>query len=316
MTIKDLFEIENSNSKGFSAHEAGNVPFVSNGFYNNGVKGFVKPFPGEKVIDKKAVCVSSFCEATVQNAPFIPRGNGGSGLVVLLPKRKLEDNEYYYYASLINVQSWRFSYGRMVIKPRLSKLKLQKFDNIHLTKQKPESFLPKQPKNKNVEIRHIRSIKLTRLFNIKRKYAPYMNKVDVSKRITPYVTTTENNNGISIYCNEKPNFSGNSTSVALDGKCGTSFYQFDNFISGEKTAVLTMLDNKDLKKYKPYILFYSAALLNTITWRYTYGLKLSIARLNDIRIPFPTNNEGVIDYETLKSLVKNSYGSTLFDKYV
>ncbi|MDO8647063.1 MAG: hypothetical protein Q7R70_01445 [Candidatus Diapherotrites archaeon] len=124
MKIIDKFNIEKAKSKAFGNHKIGNIPFISNGFDNNGFVGFVKPLQSERIFNQDGICISAFCEATVQKAPFLPRGNGGSGLTVLIPKEKMNQEQLHVYAGLINTQRWRFSFGRMVISDRLSELDL------------------------------------------------------------------------------------------------------------------------------------------------------------------------------------------------
>jgi hypothetical protein len=112
--LSELFILHNSKSSGFESYEQGEIRFISNGFYNNGVVGLVKPRSKDRVFNFHGICASAFCEATVQEPPFLPRGNGGSGLVVLEPKKKMLHDELLYYAAYINrFSKWRFSFGRM-----------------------------------------------------------------------------------------------------------------------------------------------------------------------------------------------------------
>jgi hypothetical protein len=118
--ILTLFDIKKAKSKGFESYDTGETPFITNGIGNNGVQGFIIPNDNDRVFKNDSICISAFCEATVQKAPFLPRGNGGSGLSVLIPKNKMELDELFFYASYINhVYSWRFSYGRMITLDRL-----------------------------------------------------------------------------------------------------------------------------------------------------------------------------------------------------
>jgi hypothetical protein len=123
--LTDLFAIHKAKSRGFKNYEEGNVPFITNGIGNNGVQGFVEPDEKARVFKVDAICVSAFCEATVQKAPFLPRGNGGSGLSVLLPKQNIDLDELLFHAAYINrMYGWKFSYGRMIKKDRLSDMRL------------------------------------------------------------------------------------------------------------------------------------------------------------------------------------------------
>jgi hypothetical protein len=309
MKIQDIFSIENARSKGFEVHKKGPIPFVTNGFHNNGIVGFVEPLKGERVFNDRAICVSAFCEATVQYPPFLPRGNGGSGLIVLTPKEEMVEDELYFYAAQINKQSWRFSFGRMVIQERIAHLPIRKYGEISL-RLSIKDILPKDKTRLPVAISKFKSIPLTDLCSIERKYAPYINQLNVSQQKTPYVTTTEKDNGISIWCNEEPNFPKDTLTVSLDGQCGTCFYQFDDFIAGEKTAVLRLKDKND-----PSLLFYVGTIIEKKSWRYNYGIKLSMARLQEFLIPVPVTTTGELDSESIRKMVHNTYGSEIFEKH-
>ena len=50
------------------------------------------------------------------------RGNGGSSVRVLIPRFRMTLSELCWFSAQINIQRWRFFYGRMAIKSRLSNL--------------------------------------------------------------------------------------------------------------------------------------------------------------------------------------------------
>ena len=123
--IESVFKLTNAKSKGYDSYDFGETPFISNGMMNNGIVGYVTPLETDRVFYTKSICISAFCEATIQNPPFMPRGNGGSGLIVLTPLKSMTDELMIYYAAYINKYcNWRFSYGRMVTMERLKKIKL------------------------------------------------------------------------------------------------------------------------------------------------------------------------------------------------
>lgn len=125
--IEEVFEIKNAKSKGFNSYYEGEIPFVSNGILNNGIVGYITPNSSDRVFQKKGICLSAFCEATIHEPPFMPRGNGGSGLTILTPKPKykFEHEDFLFYSAYLNLYcNWRFSYGRMVTINRVKKLKV------------------------------------------------------------------------------------------------------------------------------------------------------------------------------------------------
>lgn len=125
INIEKIFKPTNAKSKGFESYDNGDTPFVSNGKLNNGIVGYVTPYENDRVFKKKGICISAFCEATIQHPPFLPRGNGGSGLIVLTPINEMTNEILTFYAAYINKYcSNLFSYGRMVTLERLKKLRL------------------------------------------------------------------------------------------------------------------------------------------------------------------------------------------------
>lgn len=308
--IIDLFDIQNARSRGFDSHQKGIIPFVSNGLYNNGIVGYITSLEDEKVFTDKAICVSSFCEATVHNPPFLPRGNGGSGLIVLIPKSKMTDNELYYYATQINNQRWRFSFSRMVIGNRLKNLSL--LDDPINTSVRSEivKLLPKG--NANSQIRQHNNYKwvlLTDLCNIEKKSALPQNQLETNGK-TPYVTTSSKNNGISDYVFANPNSKGKCLTVALNGSVGETFFQFDDFITSGDNITLRLKTS-----YDPYMLFFIAFLIRRQRWRYNYYRKLTLKKLNKFKIPLPFSDKN-IDTSYIRKVVGNNYGFSTIKKYI
>jgi hypothetical protein len=124
-TIDELFIPHTAKSAGFSSYQAGKVFFVTNGFRLNGVLGFVKPKPKDKVFKFLGIVLSAFCEATVQKPPFIARGNGGSGLMVLEPRETMTLAELGYIAAYVNEAiRWRFSWYRQASVDRVRRLEI------------------------------------------------------------------------------------------------------------------------------------------------------------------------------------------------
>ncbi|MBA4179199.1 MAG: hypothetical protein C0506_01285 [Anaerolinea sp.] len=124
-TIEALFEVRNARSRAFADYEPGEVAFITNGLTNNGVLGFVKPESRDRVFRAPSLVVSAFCEATVHLPPFVARGNGGSGLIVLVPRTAMTSGQLAYYAACINeALRWRFSWSRQANAERIRNLTL------------------------------------------------------------------------------------------------------------------------------------------------------------------------------------------------
>ena len=302
--INDLFILHNANSIGFKNYESGNTRFVSNGFYNNGVVGFVKPRPSDRVFHFRAICVSAFCEATVQDPPFLPRGNGGSGLIVLEPRQKMSYEEMLYYSAYINKRiSWRFSFGRMVTKDRLAQLEIEEYDGTIHPSKSIEELMPAKPQKTNLAPHRISfaNVKLSRMFKIVRGRGAYRNAL--SSGNTPLVSATSSDTGILDYVDIRPTFK--APAITVERVSGRAFVQLRDFAT--VPADVSVLIPKD-PKIPLSLLFIVAHMINSEQWRYSYGRKLTKGRLKKMLIPIPINQEGKIDYELGNELLDCCYG--------
>ena len=110
--IDELFKLHTATATGFVHYSPGPVAYITNGTENNGVVGFVKAKKDDEVFGFVGIAVSAFGDATVQLPPFIARGNGGSGLIVLEPINRMTVDQLGYVAAYINTQiRWRFSWS-------------------------------------------------------------------------------------------------------------------------------------------------------------------------------------------------------------
>lgn len=121
--IEKFFIVKGGKSKGESNYSEGSCPYVSSGDPLNSIIRLVGDVEGE-VFENGAITVTCFGRASVQPWRFMARGNGGSAVRVLIPKYKMSFSELVWFAAQINMQRWRFFYGRMAILKRLKSIKL------------------------------------------------------------------------------------------------------------------------------------------------------------------------------------------------
>jgi hypothetical protein len=290
--ISDVFKVITAKSRSIDDYSEGNVPFISNGFYNNGVVGHVEPFDDDRVIDKTAICVSAFCEATVQNAPFIGRGNGGSGMTILVPKdTSMSYDSLILYSSLINTNiRWRYSYGRMVTKGRISNELIQKLPSDSSIKFKNlRRLLPEIKDNNKIEgSLKLEPFLITDLFSL--QHGDFHSLAAIDEGEYPTVSRIESNNGIVGYYDKIPeaNIYPKKT-ITVSTVTGDSFVQLDPFISTDNVVLLT-----PLRKFKDTSLFYISLMINKEKWRWMYGRQCYKSKFSTTKIQLPINKKGEI----------------------
>ena len=121
--IERFFTVKGGKSKGESNYIAGTCPYISSGDPQNSIIRLVGDIE-EEVFSTGAITVTCFGQAAVQPWRFMARGNGGSAVRVLIPKFRMTFNELIWFAAQINMQRWRFFYGRMSIQSRLKQLRV------------------------------------------------------------------------------------------------------------------------------------------------------------------------------------------------
>ena len=302
MIVSDLFKIHHSKSKGFESYDSGEVPFVSNGLMNNGVIGFVSPLESDRVFDFRGICVSAFCEATVQEPPFLPRGNGGSGLMVLEPIAEMNKEELFYYASYINESfKWRFSFGRMVKKDRFKGLPIEPYgqEKSLISVQK---LLPKGQVSAT-KIKHNRNFlifNIEDLFNMRRGDFHALDKLDPGKY--PTVSRVAFNNGIVGYFDPPerakvyPKYF-----ITVSTVSGDAFVQLEDFIATDNVIVC-----KPKLNLKITTLFFIQVMLNNVKWRYSYGRQCYKTKFAKTGIPLPVTKARSLDEDYMESVIKNT----------
>ena len=125
--ITDFFEILNGKSVGEKHYSEGEYPYISSGDLNNSIIRLISGDENELFLDG-GITVTAFGLACIQPYPFFARGNGGSSVRVLQPKFNLTLRELTWFTAQINLQRWRFFYGRMAIKSRLARLNVKSPD--------------------------------------------------------------------------------------------------------------------------------------------------------------------------------------------
>ena len=121
--LSEWFNIENAASTGSKNYPPGAIPYVSSGDSYNGIVTFVEP-PDSEMYREPLLTVSAFGQTSIQPWRFCARGNGGSAVRVLRPRFSLTVAELFWFVGQINSQKWRFHYGRMASRNRLTALEV------------------------------------------------------------------------------------------------------------------------------------------------------------------------------------------------
>lgn len=308
-TIDKIFHI-NWGQKEYHSKEnldAGKNILIASGGQDNGLYGFF-----DIPVKYKAPFITVPSTGTIGQA-FVQEYDCcvNDDVLILNPKEKMSLEELFQVVYQIRKLKWKFNYGRKIIPDRLKKEKVRIETSKISYDEYQQTFMPKgegktvlKPNNR------IKLILLTELCNIERRTALPQNAMELGGKI-PYVTTSSRDNGVSEFVSEEANTKGKCLSVALNGSCGQTFFQVDDFITSGDNAILTLKG-----KYNPALLFYIGFQVYRQRWGFNYYRKLSEKRLRKFMIPMPLTNKGETDIQYIENLVKNAYGYEELKKYL
>lgn len=117
-----------------------------------------------------------------------------------------------------------------------------------------------------------------------------LTKADQIKGNTPFIGSTDSNNGVTGYIGQKPLFNGNAISVSYNGSVGQVFYQEQPFWASDDINVLI------LKKHilTPELYGYLGATLKKAGTQFSYSYKWNTERMKAtvIHIPIQIDSKG------------------------
>lgn len=316
MKIKELFDVSYGNVRSIKNYEKGKIPYVSSGSKNNGVIGLINT--DEELIPKKSITIASkgtIGSCFVQPFDFVASKDN---VVVLKDKEDclLSVEEKYVICAYINSLNWKYSYGRTLSKTRIENIdisvdfkSISKLFNCELT---IGNLVPKKENfEKNYPNTNYSNFKIELLFDVHSGEGGYIKDFELGN--TPLISATNQNNGIATYVDSEPYFK--APAITVERVSGNAFIQLNDFITvPDDVSVLIPKFNVPLE-----LLYYVASLINSKSWKYCYGRKLSKGRLKKINLRLPVTNSdndiNSINYLYLKNFFKTQYGWDYIKNY-
>lgn len=138
-------------------------------------------------------------------------------------------------------------------------------------------------------------------FDIRRGASAYIKNMAAGD--IPYISTTQEQNGITAYVAEK-NRQGHLITLAYDGSIGACFYQEEDFFASEKIVTIETVQYP----LNQYIAFFLIPILKLESERYSYGgRKWTVEKqLKETKILLPVcENEKEPDYQFMETYIKS-----------
>ncbi|WP_236861595.1 restriction endonuclease subunit S [Candidatus Magnetominusculus xianensis] len=284
------------------------IRFISRTEQNNGISAYVKktdeikPNPAHTI----SVAVSgSVLASFYQDEEYY----SGRDLYYLSPKKKMSKEEMLFYAYCIKLNKYRYNYGRAANKTLKdilvpAEMPIQ-FKNILLN----TILIPSDEKlfKKHIELQTEKWqwFQLQQLFDVKK--GKRLIKADMTQGTTPFVGSIDSNNGYREYIGQEPIHKGNTITVNYNGSVAEAFYQPEPFWASDDVNVL-------YPKFamNPFAALFLVTLIKLEKYRFNYGRKWHIGRMEISEIKLPVTIEGNPDFDFMENYIKSlPYSSSL-----
>jgi hypothetical protein len=127
---------------------------------------------------------------------------------------------------------------------------------------------------------------------------------------TPFVASSSANNGVTGYIDVVPSQKANTITIARNGSVGSTFYQpIDYCASPDDIRILTPKFTLN-----PYIGLFLSTIIQQERFKYSYGRKLSSARIKKLIIKLPVDNKGFPNWRFMEQYIKKMHHKPISTK--
>lgn len=312
--VSELFTLEYGHSLELNrltvTDEPTSINFVSRTIRNNGVNAKVAPIPDVQPAKAGTITVAlngqgGAGEAFLQPFPYYT----GFHVMILTAKSAMSDLEKLWWVRCITANRFRFGFGRQANKT-LAELALpspNKIPNwVNETKLDPFEgakmpVIATEPHTLNMAAWV--DFRFDALFELKK--GQRLVKAAMNAGDTPFIGAIDSNNGHRQFVSANHNHTGNTITVNYNGSVAEAFYQPVPFWASDDVNVLYpkfMLNQ--------YIGMFLCALIRREKFRYNYGRKWHLDRMNETLIRLPVTKAKQPDWDFMESYVKSLPFST------
>ena len=141
--------------------------------------------------------------------------------------------------------------------------------------------------------------KIGKLFNIEK--GKRLTDADKVEGKLPFIGAIDSCNGVSSYIDEQPVHSGNVITVNYNGSVGEAFYQPVPFWASDDVNVLY----PNGWELNPAIGLFICTVIRNEKYRFSYGRKWKLDRMEESEIWLPSDNDGNPDWQYMEDYIKS-----------
>ena len=307
--VSDVFDVrygtslELLNLESCSKSDPNAVNFVSRTEKNNGVSGIVKKLrdlePFEAGLITVAGSGNSVLESFVQSSPFYT----GFHVFILRPKKELTELEKLFFCYCIRINQYKYSFGRQANKTLKDLLipekppegwqehDINRLDNLNKHPLKKEVY--------NIAPKEWKLFNLKDYFDIGASSDELINDLNEGGK-TPYITSSDRNNGISSYVKELPTNPEQTITANRGGSVGYFFFQPYPY-KATPVDVRILYPKFTMNRY---IGLFLRTVLQLEKYRFNYSRKMGSDRLARLQIKLPSK-KGEPDWDYMEAYIKS-----------
>lgn len=305
--VRDIFSVRYGHSLELNGlnivdREHG-IAFVSRKMGDNGISAYVAPIPNvEPAPSGDISCAlggNGVLTTHLQEQPFYV----GRDVAILRSRLTLTKSQILYYCLCIKSNRFRFSYGRQANRT-LKDLPLPALDDFPtwVAEAKADMFAGSDAaacSEPPMDIRDhpFRSFRLSELFNLRK--GRRLTKTKMTSGNTPYIGATDSNNGVTAMIGQTPLFQATTITVSYDGSIGEAFYQEQPYWASDAVNVL---EPKFI--ITTPIALYLCTAIRQEKYRFNYGRKWHLDRMNASVINLPVDSKGLPDWNFMTMCIE------------
>lgn len=303
--LQELFEVSHGNK--FDLNKMNqlvhNVNFIGRSSKNNGVTAIVDRYNDVEPYKEGLITVAlggSILASFLQPKPFYT----GQNIAILKPLLHLSELQMLFYCKAISSNNYRFSTCGREANRTLKYLLIPSPSNIpdwvySVESHNLDKFISPID-NTSIDLTHPMEWKdfcISDLFLLKK--GKRLTKENMTQGHTPFIGAIDSNNGLSALIGQAALHPKGAITVSYNGSVAEAFYQPKNFWATDDINVLYPKFNM-LPEHALFI----CTIIKKEKYRFNYGRKWHLERMNGSTIRLPSNTNGEPDWDFMNSYIK------------
>jgi hypothetical protein len=306
--ISDLFDVkygtnlELINIEECNKQDENSINFISRTDKNNGISAYVQKI--NQVEPNPAYTISVAGGGSVL-ATFFQQEEYYSGrdIYILIPKKQLSELEMIFYCYCIRKNKYRYNYGRQANKTLKDILIPEEivtsWRDLEIKKLNTLKNKPLLEKDILLETENWKWFDLKDFFDISASRDELSDDLTEGGK-TPYITSSESNNGVTSFFEEKATNKSGTITANRGGSVGYFFYQpIDYMATPVDVRILTPKFEID-----SFVGLFLKTILQLEKYRYNYSRKMGTDRLKEFKIKLPVTLDKTPDWNFMRNYIK------------